>query len=40
MERLEAAGGLPLDAIASHAGPAEVKADPRGEVAVGRGGQP
>ena len=28
------------DAIASHAEPAEVKADPREEVEVGQGGQP
>ena len=35
-----AAAGLPPDAIASHAEPAEVKADPREEVEVGQGGQP
>jgi hypothetical protein len=35
----EAAGLLP-DAIASHAEPAEVKADPREQVEVGQGGQP
>jgi hypothetical protein len=28
------------DAIASHAEPGEVKADPREEVDVGQGGQP
>jgi hypothetical protein len=38
--RLGAAAGLPPDAIASHAEPAEVKADPREEVEVGQGGQP
>jgi hypothetical protein len=32
--------GLPSDAIASHAEPAEVKADPREGVEVGQGGQP
>ena len=40
MERLKAAAGLPPDAIASHAEPAEVKADPREEVEVGQGSQP
>jgi hypothetical protein len=39
MERLEAAGGLPPDAI-PHAESAEVKAEPRDEVEVGQGGQP
>jgi hypothetical protein len=38
--RLGAAAGLPPDAIASHAEPAEVKADPREEVEVGQGRQP
>jgi hypothetical protein len=38
--RLGAAAGLPPDAIASHAEPVEVKAGPREEVAVGRGGPP
>jgi hypothetical protein len=37
---LGAAAGLPPDAIASHAEPVEVKAGPREEVAVGRGGRP
>jgi len=36
--RLEAAAGLPPDGVASHAEPAEVKADPREEVEVGQGG--
>ena len=35
-----AVAGLPSDAIASHAEPAEVKADPREEVDVGQGGKP
>ena len=35
-----AAAGLPPDAIASHAEPAEVKADPREEGEVGQCGQP
>jgi hypothetical protein len=38
--RLEAAGGLPPDAIACHAEPGEVMADPRAEVEVGQGVQP
>jgi hypothetical protein len=40
MGRLEAAAGLPPDAIASHAERAEVRPDPREEVEVGQGGQP
>ena len=35
--RLEA-GGLPSDAVASRAEPADVRADPREEAQVGQGG--
>jgi hypothetical protein len=40
MGRLAAAAGLPPDAIAGHAEPAGVKADPREEVEVDQRGQP